>query len=84
MGESALNVLYRSATRICVEEQGIVVHVENGASFWIEARETASGGPRSGRVVGRLIGSGWDVEPETETVRGLMERARQLTCERAY
>jgi hypothetical protein len=66
-----VNIIYNSPARICVELGGIVVHVEKADNF-AEARIPGTGGPRSGKVVGRRDAGEWTVEPASETVRSLV------------
>jgi len=73
-GDLRMNIIYNSAARLCVEFDGIVVHVEKQEKM-AEARVPGSGGPRSGRVAGRVKAGHWEVEPSSDLVRNLIERA---------
>lgn len=69
-----MNVIYRSETRLCVEKDGIVVHVEKNDGY-AEARASGTGGPRSGEVVGRIQNGCWTVDPISDAVSTLVLRA---------
>lgn len=69
-----MNIIYNSAARLCAEFDGIVVHVEKQEKM-AEARVPGAGGPRSGRVVGRVRAGHWEVEPSSDRVRDLVDKA---------
>lgn len=74
MSEKEMKIIYRSHDRLCVERSGIVVHVEKRRSS-AEARETRSGGPMSGPVVGRYVEGVWEVEAVSPEVAELINEA---------
>lgn len=69
-----MNIIYNSPARLCAELDGIVVHVEKQERM-AEARVPEAGGPRSGRVAGRVRAGHWEVDPSSDLVRNLIDRA---------
>lgn len=69
-----MNILYRSTARLCAELDGVVVHVEKTERM-AEARIPGTGGPRSGQVAGRIRAGHWEVEPTSDIVRNLIDKA---------
>ena len=63
-----MNIIYRSETRLCATDYGLVVHVETREG-WAEARSIGQGGPRHGAVLGRIEEGNWITPPESDHVR---------------